>query len=504
MGTVLAKAAPSQTSCGQDCTDQLASAESEAAPRESARPKLPPSCNLEKLEAEVECLRKDVPTYVSYIGSLSVPQFICLDGRLVAPEGDTGPWDLSVTIAGSPTQEAYNYPFRLLVRFDTRWPGRYPLVQFQSIIHHALLDDDNGMLSPFYRKLPKDGQGCYTLRSVLHAVYKFLEDPLASWGIPRETAPQRLLRSLQSNQKQNTERLTTIRNYSELSVHKELFTAPPGWQAEWFDPAFWRAQQESTPEAWRDLLTEHLTGEVFSFRLFSDAFCDMLVEEIFHFYGSGLPAKRPNSMNNYGIIINDIGLEPFIDRLQQALQPLGQLLWPDAGSCWDGHHCFIVRYREGEDLGLDMHTDDSDVTFNVCLGLEFTGAGLQFCGAMGAPEHRKHTYTYQHRKGCCVCHLGRRRHGADDITLGERLNLILWNRSSTYRQTTEYKDPPYSKEDGLPDEVCVSYTHDRDFGLFKEYPAGKEHFQGRGWCPPKPYEYDGFKPDEEHGLSKSS
>merc|ERR1712113_41868 len=76
------------------------------------------------------------------------------------------------------------------------------------------------------------------------------------------------------------------------------------------------------------------------------------VEEIFNFYASGLPAKRPNSMNNYGIILNEIGLEPMINELQRILQPLGELLFPGPGDCWDGHHCFIVRYREGEDLGL--------------------------------------------------------------------------------------------------------------------------------------------------------
>eukprot|EP00854_Cymbomonas_tetramitiformis_P003011 gene3011-biopygen2950 len=38
--------------------------------------------------------------------------------------------------------------------------------------------------------------------------------------------------------------------------------------------------------------------------------------------------------------------------------------------------------QPGEDLGLDMHTDDSDVTYNVCLGKEFEGAGLTFCGAL--------------------------------------------------------------------------------------------------------------------------
>merc|ERR1719188_145277 len=190
-----------------------------------------------------------------------------------------------------------------------------------------------------------------------------------------------------------------------------------------------------------------------------------------------------------------------IDQLQAMLQPLGEILWPGPGNCWDGHHCFIVRYRENEDLGLDMHTDDSDVTFNICLGLDFQGAGLQFCGLMGAANHRKHTHTYQHVKGTCVCHLGRKRHGADDISTGERLNMILWNHSSTYRQSKEYNDPPYVKEDGPPDQVCVSYTHDRDYGLFREYPKGKEKFKGRGWCPPRQFEYANFKQDAPQVLA---
>merc|ERR1712019_69801 len=167
------------------------------------------------------------------------------------------------------------------------------------------------------------------------------------------------------------------------------------------------------------------------------------------------------------------------------------MMFPGVGSSWDGNHCFIVRYREGEDLGLDMHTDDSDVTFNICLGLDFEGAGLQFCGLMGASNHRKHTCTYKHVKGSCVCHVGRKRHGADDISRGERLNLILWNHSSTYRQSDEHEKPSFEKEEGPPDVVCVSYTHDRDYGNFKEYPKGKETHRGRGWCPPQPAVYDG-------------
>lgn len=59
---------------------------------------------------------------------------------------------------------------------------------------------------------------------------------------------------------------------------------------------------------------------------------------------------------------------------------------------------------------------------------EFTGAGLTFCGIMGAPNHRKLQYQYQHLAGRALVHLGAQRHGADDIQTGERNNLIIWSR----------------------------------------------------------------------------
>ena len=75
-------------------------------------------------------------------------------------------------------------------------------------------------------------------------------------------------------------------------------------------------------------------------------------------------------MNNYGIIVNHIGMQQVITAFQHAvLQPIADLLYPEeARGGFDMHHSFMVQYRQGEDTGLDMHTDDSDVTFNVCLG----------------------------------------------------------------------------------------------------------------------------------------
>jgi ubiquitin-protein ligase len=458
--------------------------------------------SLDTLKTEIEALRKSPPPYVTNIGDLKVPNMVC-DTEKKLQRIDNGIWDITMCVTGSDENPAYNFPFLVNLRFDRSWPEVPPDVRFNCVMHHSLIDDEKCMVPPFYRAIPTVDRGetkVYTVESVVSQVHAFLVDPLPMIGVNPAQLPRHFLSHYHMHNEMSLERINVIQKYAERVLHKELFgsfESPPQMRQEWFDPAFWRAHQAGTTEAWRDLLHEELAGEVFSFPVFTMEFCQLLVEEIFNFYATGLPAKRPNSMNNYGIILNEIGLEPFVAELQKMFQPIGEIFFPGAGHVWDGNHCFIVRYREGEDLGLDMHTDDSDVTFNTCLGLDFDGAGLQFCGQMGAENHRKHTYTFHHKKGSCVCHLGRKRHGADDISRGERLNIILWNHSSTFRESLEYTDPDYAKEIGPPDEVCVSYTHDRDYGNFKEYPTGKEDFRGRGWCPPRQFEYDAFKAESK-------
>lgn len=448
------------------------------------------------LEDELQSLQKNLPEHVKEISDLMVPHLLVdLDnGAMSSPPAGAGPWEILTVVSGGPKTPEYNREWRFAVRFNSLWPKVPPSVRFRCIIQHGLVDDDNRMLLPFYARLKKSDKGEYCLKDVLQHIHHFLEDPFDAWGIPANEVPSRIAGMYEAHKDGNAEHWNVIDKYKEKILHPDLFGRRP-LKEEFFDPRFWKAHKTNTPEGWREILTEIVPGEVFSFPIFKLDFCARWVEEIFNFYSTGLPARRPNSMNNYGIILNSIGLEPFVDHLQEMVQPLGRLLFPGAGQQWDGHHCFIVRYRAGEDLGLDMHTDDSDVTFNVCFGVEFTGALLQFCGMMGSANHRKRCSEYAHVKGQCVVHLGRKRHGADDIASGERLNLILWNQSSYYRASDEYKNPDYEKENGPPDAVCVSYTHDRDYGNFKPYPKDKTQFKGRGWCPPTHAEYKGFKAD---------
>ena len=69
-------------------------------------------------------------------------------------------------------------------------------------------------------------------------------------------------------------------------------------------------------------------------------------------------------------------MRPLITSFQQEyLWPICRRLYPLQASQFDDHHAFIVRYRGDEDLGLDMHIDNSDLTLIylliilVCIGL---------------------------------------------------------------------------------------------------------------------------------------
>jgi len=179
--------------------------------------------------------------------------------------------------------------------------------------------------------------------------------------------------------------------------------------------------------------------------------------------------------HRYGVLVDEIGLERLFDELRQrVLAPLAEALYPAARQhALDHHHAFSVRYAQAGDRRLDMHHDDSEVTLNVCLGRHFEGAGLTFCGLYGSKEYRRHSVTYAHQPGHAVLHLGRQRHGADSITHGERVSLVLWARSSSYRANeADEEGAAHLREP--PDEVCLSYTHDIDFERFRPLSPGVE------------------------------
>ena len=191
---------------------------------------------------------------------------------------------------------------------------------------------------------------------------------------------------------------SAIAKYARMRKHPFLFQP---WPADVFDPKFLELLQsikegKSVDELLQSKLLVKQVDGVYSFPMLKLDFCEKFLAEIDNYFASGLPIRRPNSMNNYGLIVNEIGMEPSLTALQQQyILPLAKLLYPKQGQAFHAHHSFMVQYKAGKDLGLDMHTDDSDVTLNVCMGREFTGAGLSFCGYVGQPDHRLFQTAYQ-------------------------------------------------------------------------------------------------------------
>jgi len=416
---------------------------------------------------------------------------------------EAGPWFLDARIQGPAAGACsscsckedgefwpYDAEFAMRLVVVPGYPKEPPRVRFRTIMHHPFVSNDTKddhherRVGPLFYKALRAEKDAHpetsTLRAVVTILRRMLQEPL-------DANPSKWSSSLTENR----HRVDIVRRYARQVKHPKLFDKKIGWQEEWFAPSIRPLLGNGNVDLVSSAL-EEVTPGVYSFDMLTAEFCGTFLEEIDNFYASGIPAARPNSMNNYGVILNDIGFEPMIEQLQKCmLQPIAATLFPREGAEFDSHHTFIVKYRGDEDPHLDVHVDDSDVTFNVCLGRHFKGCGLVFCGMVGSPEHRQWCHTYNHKIGKCVVHLGRKRHGADNITEGERLNLIIWNHSIAWRSSRESQNV-FSQESGPPDQRCLSYTHDRDFGHFREYPEGKEHFRGRGWCPPKHAEYDGF------------
>lgn len=179
-----------------------------------------------------------------------------------------------------------------------------------------------------------------------------------------------------------------------------------------------------------------------------------MIEEIENFESAGLPISRPNSMNNYGVILDEIGFTPLLaDLRDKCVLPFAELFFPeDGGTSLDSHHGFVVlllllsplpslhalqvQYKIGEDIDLDFHYDDSEVTLNVCLGKKFegnstrgsfsshskehTGGALYFKGLLTDPSTHNCEYEYHHKVGTGIIHAGQHRHGAKPLTAGER------------------------------------------------------------------------------------
>ncbi|PIA33455.1 hypothetical protein AQUCO_04100111v1 [Aquilegia coerulea] len=249
-------------------------------------------------------------------------------------------------------------------------------------------------------------------------------------------------------QKHKEYRQYIISSYQPL--HKEIYVMHP---ATFFVPSFIKAITENTEESLRSIISEPSPG-VYTFEMLQPHFCELLLSEVESFEKWVQEAKfkimRPNTMNKYGAVLDDFGLETMLDNLMNDfIRPISRVFFPEVGgTSLDSHHGFVVEYGKDRDYELGFHVDDSEVTLNVCLGKQFSGGELFFRGVrcdkhVNTDTQAEEVFDYSHVPGNGVLHRGRHRHGARPTTSGHRTNLLLWCRSSIFRESRKYqKDFP--------------------------------------------------------------
>eukprot|EP01121_Diplochlamys_sp_Union-15-3_P005975 TRINITY_DN1635_c0_g3_i1.p1 TRINITY_DN1635_c0_g3~~TRINITY_DN1635_c0_g3_i1.p1 ORF type:complete len:495 (-),score=52.89 TRINITY_DN1635_c0_g3_i1:62-1546(-) len=392
-------------------------------------------------------------------------------------------WECVIYLRGT-KGTSYDKVHKLKLFFSPKYPFVPPRACFSSLFFHPQVLPDIGQLDDiFYHSKNLDWHPECRLGHFLSLVMKMMttllyEPPYSIEAIKQmwaSSAPFMLtkskeeqIRAINSFQKHLNEvirpkhfqtmadymanRLKATKEYKPL--YPELFES---WRKEWFDPLFLSAIEIGTPEALKSILKQE-SPSVYSFQMFNPYFCSILLEELMNYENSNLPKQRPNSMNNYGLILNDIGYEELMDELvEKYIRPLSSLLYSEwHGKTIDRHHSFMVQYMEGQDINLDMHVDDAEVTLNVCLNNNFTGSGLTFCGCVGQPEFFQYRFTFTHLMGRAVLHPGKQRHGADNILSGSRYNLIVWCRSTEYRLSPEFHKLLRHPKENTPDMICLA------------------------------------------------
>ncbi|KYO39639.1 2-oxoglutarate and iron-dependent oxygenase domain-containing protein 2 isoform A [Alligator mississippiensis] len=172
--------------------------------------------------------------------------------------------------------------------------------------------------------------------------------------------------------------------HPEVYVLQDSFLAP-----EFLETVKYCTSQAADLQGLLCLLEAFSDKRIYRLPVFSKEFCRVFIEELENFEQSDMPKGRPNTMNNYGVLLNELGLdEAFITPLREKyLQPITALLYPDlGGDSLDSHKAFVVKYALHQDLDLSCHYDNAEVTLNVSLGKEFTEGNLYFGDFQQAPS----------------------------------------------------------------------------------------------------------------------
>lgn len=311
------------------------------------------------------------------------------------------------------------------------------------------------MIKNFAAKISFYNCDCFITQNIyvqeLNRHFKFIDsnqffkdygEILSKMGYNTTTERDQLLKEIteEINRRKNLEKHSLERKKFLQHAYKPIETDVLSLKEKFLDPSFINLVDtakslnfEKTVQL-LDVISEE--KQLYGFHVFTQAFCDKLIKELDHYQESPLPKGRPNSMNKYGVLLDELGFRDNFSQILRTkyLDPLAKVLFPEwRGNELDSHKIFTVSYKINEDLELGYHYDNSEVTLNVCLGKSFEGGDLYFGDMRTIPVGESNCILVHHKVGYGIFHRGQQLHGALPIMKGERQNLIIWLRASSVR-----------------------------------------------------------------------
>ena len=189
---------------------------------------------------------------------------------------------------------------------------------------------------------------------------------------------------------------------------------------------------------------------VFTFPALTPTLCRLLREELDHFERSGMPRARPNTMNDDGVLLHELGLcENLLDPLlREYIAPMARALYhPRAVPGCDNprppplvQRPPTTRRRRRGRTRTWRTTSTTRRSRSTCASRRAkpsTAASSSSAAsrARRGPRTRGGGPRF-HREGVAVMHAGKHCHEAMATTEGRRTNLIAWCRSSARRAET--------------------------------------------------------------------
>ena len=233
-------------------------------------------------------------------------------------------------------------------------------------------------------------------------------------------------------------------------------------------------------------ITSYNNNTVYSFPLFNDLFCDKILKHANEYLTYINKQNSNNKLNKSAYyercVLDWMNLKWLNDFLLQCIiNPMSNYLFRNEliYNCtkiknipktinMDFRHGYLVGYQSKttynstqfptnkcnlyKRFGLKKHTDDSDITLNICISNECKGGEL-YVNNLRNKSSSNNGENIKLIKGHGIIHPGRMFHAVNDISNGNRVVLIIWSRDTQFQRKHVCPCCWVNRRD---DQICIS------------------------------------------------